>query len=167
MKKIILHWTAGGPVPNAHDKECYHYLIDSIGKTHLGKFKPEANLQCRKGMYAMHTGGGNTNAIGLALCAMARYKNKFNQGNFPITKVQFEAAMKLAAQLCIKYNISITPNTVMTHYEFGLKNPNTSSHGKIDITFLAPYPWVAMEDVGSFIRSKIRWYKAQEKKNME
>lgn len=162
MQRIIIHWTAGGNVPTLYEKEFYHYLIDSLGKIHLGKFKPEANLICRKGMYAAHTGGGNTGSIGVALCAMANFKNKNDVGDFPITKVQFEAAMKLCAQLAKQYNIKITTETVMTHYEFGQKHPETTSYGKIDIVFLPPYPWISKDDVGSFIRSKIRWYQESE-----
>jgi len=162
MKKIIIHWTAGGPVPTSYEKECYHYLVDSLGKIHLGKFKPEANLICRTGMYAPHTGGGNTGAIGVSMCAMANFRNKNNQGNFPITKCQFEATMKLTGQLAFKYQIGVTPETVMTHYEFGVKHPETTSNGKIDIIFLPPFPWISKEDVGSFIRSKIRWYMENE-----
>lgn len=161
MKRIIIHWTAGGPVPTSYEKECYHYLVDSIGKIHQGKFKPEANLICRTGMYAPHTGGGNTGSIGVAMCAMANFRNKNNQGHFPITKVQFEATMKLCAELTQKYDIPVNPNTVMTHWEFGQNNPDTTSHGKIDIIFLPPFPWISKEDVGSFIRSKIRWYEGE------
>ncbi len=162
MKRIIIHWTAGGPVPTSYEKECYHYLIDSIGKIHLGKFKPEANLICKAGMYAAHTGGGNTGSIGISMCAMAGFKNKNDVGHFPITKGQFEATMKICADLAKKYDIQITPETVMTHYEFGQKHPETTSYGKIDIVFLPPFPWISREDVGSFIRSKIRWYLANE-----
>lgn len=158
MKRIIIHWTAGGPIPTAFEKERYHYLIDSIGKVHLGKFKPEANLDCKDRLYAEHTGGGNTGSIGISMCGMANFRSKTNQGNFPITKVQFEATMKLCAELAKKYNIKIAPDTVLTHYEFGQINPRTTSYGKIDIIFLPPYPWISKDDVGSFIRSKIRWY---------
>lgn len=158
MKRIVIHWTAGGPVPTSYEKERYHYLVDSLGKVHLGKFKPEANLICRAGMYAMHTGGGNTGSIGVSMCAMAGFKDKNNIGNFPITKIQFEATMKLCAKLAKQYNIKITPDTVMTHYEFGQNHPLTTSYGKIDIVFLPPYSWISKDDVGSFIRSKIRWY---------
>lgn len=163
MKRIIIHWTAGGSVPTSYEKECYHYLVDSLGKTHLGKFKPEANLICRNGMYAAHTGGGNTCSIGVAMCAMANFKNEKDQGHFPITRTQFEAAMKFCADLATKYDIKVGPDKVMTHYEFGQKNPKTTSYGKIDIIFLPPFPWISKEDVGSFIRSKIRWYQESEK----
>ena len=118
MKRIILHWTAGSYTPNAHDLECYHYLIDSAGIIHNGKFKPEDNLVCKKGGYAAHTGGGNTGSIGVSFCAMYGYKNKNNAGKYPITPKQFEAGMKLCAELALKYNLEITPQTVMTHYEF-------------------------------------------------
>lgn len=164
MKRIIIHWTAGGYYPNASEINCYHFLIDKEGKIHKGKFLPEHNRHCRLGGYAAHTGGGNTNSIGVAMCAMHGFKNRQNCGQYPITPIQFETAMNLCAKLSIKYSIKPKPETILTHYEFGLKNPNTSSAGKIDITFIPPYPWVSKEDCGTFIRSKIKWYikKSQE-----
>lgn len=158
MKRIIIHWTAGGAIPNQHEKECYHYLIDNLGKIHEGKFKPIANEICKAGMYAPHTGGGNTGSIGVALCGMFGYKDRQNIGTSPITKIQFETAMQLCAKLAKIYGITVHPNTVMTHYEFGKIHPKTSSAGKIDITFLPPYSWVETNDIGNFIRSKIKWY---------
>ncbi len=158
MKRIILHWTAGGAVPNSHEKECYHFLVDCYGKIYNGKFKPSANEICKNGMYAAHTGGGNTGSIGVALCGMFNFKDRHNIGNFPITKIQFESAMQLCAKLSKEYNIPILKSTVLTHYEFGLAHPDTTSAGKIDITFIPPYSWVEKNEAGDFIRSKIRWY---------
>ena len=65
---------------------------------------------------------------------------------------------KLVAELCKKYDIKITKETVMTHYEFGKKNPKTSSAGKIDIVYLPPYPNIKQNDIGDFIRNKVKWY---------
>ncbi len=161
MKRIILHWSAGTYYPSEYEKNFYHYLVDKDGKVTQGKFKPQDNEVCKKNHYAAHTGGGNTGSIGVAMCAMAGFKNKNSCGNYPITKKQFEAAMKLCAELAIKYKIDISPNTVMTHYEFGIKNPKTTSAGKIDITFIPPYPWVSSHEAGSFIRTKIKWYLKQ------
>ena len=158
MKRIIIHWTAGGYNPSTYEKNCYHFLIDGCGKTISGNFKPEDNLVCSEGTYAAHTGGGNTGSIGVSMCAMAGFKDKNHVGNYPITPVQFEAAMKLCADLALKYNIAVTPANVMTHYEFGVKNPKTTSAGKIDIIHIPPYPWVEKNDCGAFIRSKIKWY---------
>ena len=90
---------------------------------------------------------------------MYGFKSSTSPGNFPITKIQFESCMKFCAELCKKYNLRVTPDTVFTHYEFGKLNPKTSSAGKIDIIWIPPYPWVVQSDVGSFIRSKVRWYK--------
>lgn len=159
MKRIIIHWTAGNYFPTDYEKKFYHFLVDGYGKLYCGEFKPENNIVCTKGNYAMHTGGGNTDAIGVAMCAMYGFKTKKAVGKYPITPVQFEATMNFCAQLTKKYNIDITNENIMTHYEFGRKYPHTTSAGKIDIIYLPPYSWVSQNDVGSFIRTKIKWYK--------
>lgn len=159
IKRIILHWTAGRYYPTQFEKQYYHYLIDKDGRIYSGLYAPEDNLDCKDGNYAAHTGGGNTGSIGVAMCSMYGFRNSENVGQFPITAIQFEACMKLCSELCKKYSLDVNPQTVMTHYEFGQKNPKTSSFGKIDIIYIPPYSWVAKNDVGSFIRSKIRWYK--------
>ena len=148
--------------PSEYEKEHYHFLVDKDGKVHKGKFAPECNEVCRVGKYAAHTGGGNTGSIGVAICAMAGFKNKNSAGNYPITKKQFESTMELCAQLSKQYSIDILPQNVMTHYEFGIKNPKTTSAGKIDIIHIPPYSWVSKDEAGSFIRSKIKWYKLKE-----
>ena len=158
MKRIIIHWTAEGYYPTEFEKEHYHFLVDAQGKIHIGKFKPQDNEFCKAGRYAAHTGGGNTGSIGVAMCAMAGFKNSKIVGNYPIKKVQFEKCMELCAELAKKYNLQVNAQTVMTHYEFGLRNPNSTSAGKIDIIYLPPYQWVSKEEIGSFIRTKIKWY---------
>ena len=159
MKRIILHWTAGASFPTMFDKQFYHYLVDVKGSIHAGLYPPESNLDVKSGRYAAHTGGGNTASIGVALCGMAKYVDKSDVGPFPISKIQAESAFKLCADLCKKYAIPITRSTVLTHFEFGQAHPKTSSAGKIDINFLPPYPDVAPEKVGTFIRSKVYWYR--------
>lgn len=158
LNKIIIHWSAGVYYPSRTDLEHYHFLIDKDGKIHNGIHKPEDNEDCYDGNYAAHTGGGNTGAIGVSYCGMYNFYNHYSVGKYPLTKVQLESGFKFCAELAKKYNIAITPQTIMTHYEFGLKHPNTTSRGKIDIIYLPPYQWICKDDVGSFIRSKIRWY---------
>ncbi len=158
MKRIIIHWTGGTYQPNTHEWECYHYLINGDGVVVEGKYTPEDNLNCTDGKYAAHTGGGNTGSIGVAMCGMyVPNKTSVEKTKYPLTKVQCERCFKLIAELSGKYNIPITVQTVMTHYEFGLKNPRTSSAGKIDINWLPPYV-VSSFEVGNFIRNKARWY---------
>ena len=161
MKRIIIHWTAGVNQPNSTDYEHYHFLVNGDGFIVKGKFKPEDNENTQDGVYAQHTGGGNTASIGVAMCGMAGFVSKRSVGRYPLTKVQCEAMFYLVAKLCKEYNIPITPSTVLTHYEFGIKHPNTSSAGKIDIIYLPPYPEQQQAKIGDFIRSKVRWYYKQ------
>ena len=159
MKRVIIHWTGGTNQPNRTEYEHYHYLINGDGLIVKGKYKPEDNLNCKDGKYAQHTGGGNTGAIGVAMCGMADFESRSDVGNYPLTKKQCEATFELVAKLCIGYDIDITSNNVMTHYEFGKRYYNTSSTGKIDIIYLPPYPEQTPDRIGNFIRNKIRWYK--------
>lgn len=164
MKRIIIHWTAGTYFPTEHERDCYHFLFDNNGKKFVGTFTPEAQQDvCRDGKYAQHTGGGNTGSVGVAMCGMCGFKDKNNVGLYPLTQKQCEACFYFVAELCQKYNIPVTSQTVLTHFEFGRRNPKTSSAGKIDIIHLPPYNWVEQNDVGSFIRSKVRWYLSQKK----
>jgi len=158
MKKIIIHWTAGASSPCSVDLKSYHYLIDKNGRINYGIFKPEDNENCDDGKYAPHTGGGNTGAIGIALCGMHGFISANNIGSYPITKVQCEAMFSLVAKLAKKYNIEISSDNIMTHYEFGQKHPKTTSYGKIDIVYLPPYPEITKNKIGDFIRGKIKWY---------
>ena len=159
MNRIIIHWTAGGGSPNSCDKQHYHYMVDSKGEVHYGIFKPEDNENCADGRYAQHTGGGNTGSVGVAMCGMCGYSSPNRVGKYPLTKIQCERTFKLIAELAKKYKIDINPLNVMTHYEFGQRNPKTTSFGKIDIVYLPPYPNVAKDKIGDFIRGKALWYK--------
>ena len=159
MKRVILHWTAGSYNPNSVDKEHYHYLITGDAIVVEGNYSPLDNENCNDNKYAKHCGGGNTGSIGVAFCGMYGFKNMKDVGDYPLRKNQVEKGFELVAKLVKKYNINkITPDTVLTHYEFGKKNPKTSSFGKIDIVYLPPYSWVSEDKIGDFIRGKVRWY---------
>lgn len=159
MKRIIIHWTGGANRPCGEDLAHYHFIIDKDGKVFNGKYKPEDNENCKDGRYAAHTGGGNTGSIGVAMCGMyVPPGTDVKKTKYPLTKKQCERCFKLVAELCKKYSIAITDKTVLTHYEFGLKYPQSSSGGKIDIIWLPPYPEVKPADMGDFIRNKALWY---------
>lgn len=165
LKRIIIHWTAGTYKPNSLEKEHYHFLVEysknpmEQGIIHNGKYKPEDNLLCSNDSpYAAHTGGGNTGSIGVAICAMLGFKDYLHIGNYPIKPIQMEVCYELCARLCREYKIPIRKDTIMTHYEFGKKNPHTSSKGKPDIMYLASNPSLSSNKIGDFIRNKILWY---------
>lgn len=162
-KRVIIHWTAGTNQVSSADFQHYHYIVNGDAVVVEGKFPITANENCKadtKGnaLYAAHTGGGNTGSIGVSMCGMANFNGKPESTKYPLTAVQCERTFKLVAEICKKHNIAITPDTVMTHYEFGQKHPKTSSAGKIDIIYLPPFPNVAKNDVGDFIRNKVKWY---------
>lgn len=156
MKRIIIHWTAGTYHPNRDDFKHYHYIITGDGLTVHGDCTPEDNLNCQDGNYAAHTEMGNTGSIGLAFCGM----KDFDKGttDYPLTRVQCEAGFKKIAELCKKYNIPVTPQTVLTHYEF---DRNRGKEGrKIDIICL-PYLSLSKNAVGDYIREKVKLYYTQ------
>ncbi len=164
LKKIVIHWTAGayGNLERDH----YHYVIDHRGAVHSGTKPPESNIPKNgeslspqpTGTYVPHCGGGNSFAIGVSLVGMGLYAGRSKPGKYPLTAIQCEKAWEFIASLCEKYNIPITPETVFTHYEFGKKNPRTASAGKIDITFLPHKPNLKPDEIGDYIRQKIKWY---------
>ena len=158
MKRIILHWTGGTYQPNELEYEHYHYLITGDALLIKGKYEPEDNINCYDGKYAAHTGGGNTGSIGIAYCGMFEYVHQHYVGNYPIKPAQLEFGFLKIAEIAKQYNIPIDEDHIMTHYEFGLKHPTTSSRGKIDLSYLPPYKNVSKEEAGNFIRQKIKWY---------
>jgi hypothetical protein len=92
------------------------------------------------------------------MCGMMGYQNCAQIGKYPIKPAQFERTMKLCAELLTQYNLSLSKDTLMTHFEFGFNHPKTSSFGKIDVTFVPSYSHIRGDEVGDFIRSKVRWY---------
>ena len=160
LKFICIHWSAGA-YTNL-EREYYHFSIDPSGTVHEGLLKPEANIPpLYQGKYVPHCGGGNSYAIGVALLGMAGYKSPKAIGNYPLKQEQCEAAWAKVAELCHKYQIPVTPDTVYTHYEFGKRNPKTTSAGKIDIVFLPFKPELTPDRVGDYIRGKVKWYLAK------
>lgn len=155
--KITFHHTAGTYKPNSTDLKAYHYLIDNKGKIIPGIYTIADNVNCQDGKYAAHCGGGNTKNIGIAFCANYGFSERTLHSTFPLTREQLEAGFKLAAELSIKHNISITEDKIFTHYEFDQKK--TKPAGKIDIIYLPPFSYVNKKEVGKFIRNKVQWYK--------
>lgn len=153
FKGIILHWDVSRYYQ--YFKEDYHYIISPDGDIVEGNHKPEDNLDCRDGNYAPHCGGGNTGRIGVCLNGMYGYKDNNHIGEYPLTLEQVEASANLCAKLCKRYAIKI--DNVLTHAEFGKKNPKSSSNGKIDICWL-PNGITGINEVGKYFRNKIKWY---------
>ena len=115
---IVFHWTGGGPKASAHDREFYHFLVQQNGTIVPGDHIPEDNISTRDGDYAAHTLNANTGRIGVALCGMmGAVERPFHAGAAPITWPQINALCGLLADLCRRYSIPVTRQTVLSHAE--------------------------------------------------
>lgn len=156
IQRICIHHTAGAGTANHIERRSYHFIYEVNGRLVIGNFTPENNIPpLVRGQYAPHCGGGNSRTIGVALAGQDKL---INGRGVLFTREAFEHMCKHVAELCKKYGIAITPDTVYTHNEFGVKNPKTSSAGKIDITRIPWEPTLKSGEVGDYIRTKIRWY---------
>ena len=157
LKRIVLHWTAGSHTPSPEDREHYHFIIDGAGRVHAGDLPPEANISTSDADgYAAHTLRCNTGSIGVSLAAMAGARERpFDAGRWPITEAQVEALARHVAELCRRYSIPVTRQTVLSHAEvqptLGIRQ-----RGKWDITVL---PGMAAPgdpvEVGDRLRERI------------
>lgn len=155
MKRIICHWTAGGYSASENDLLHYHILIDGGGQLHRGTHSIADNVSAGDGDYAAHTRGLNTASIGVSVCCMAGAKESpFQPGNAPMKKLQWDAMIDVVAQLCQKYEIPVTPNTVLGHGEVQ-KNIGVVQHGKWDPMKLPFEPNLTKSQVGARLRAEV------------
>ncbi len=157
MKRIILHWTAGGYKASSNDKSHYHILIEDDGKLVRGSNTIKDNVSTGDNIYAAHTLGFNTGSIGVSVCCMAGAKESpFNGGSFPMTKTQWETMAQVVAELCDFYDIDVTSKTVLGHGEVEREFPKKPQKGKWDPMVL---PWdtsLSKKQVGEQFRALVK-----------
>lgn len=137
MTRVHLHWTGGSYLASKTDLNAYHILIEGSGSVVRGNKSIAANAPGSTLKAASHTLGANTGAIGVSMCCMAGAVEKpFSAGRYPLTRVQWDKAMEVIAILARRYNIPVTPITILTHAEvepnLGIRQKN-----KWDIVCLA------------------------------
>lgn len=141
--KIICHWTAGSNKANSTDREHYHILIEGDGTLIRGDHSISDNDSTSDNDYAAHTASCNTGAIGVSLCCMSgAVESPFNAGPYPMTSTQWDMLSSVVADLCDRYNIPVSPTTVLTHAEVQ-SNLGIAQSGKWDYTKLAFDPSVS------------------------
>lgn len=157
LKRIVMHWSAGGNKPSELDRQHYHFIVGGDGVAVAGKFAPESNIAPKKGAYAAHTLNLNTGSIGVAMAAMAgAVERPFNAGSAPITPAQLDGFVNLVAALCCKYNIPVTRETVLSHAEVQ-PTLKIQQRGKWDICWLPGMAGPADPvRVGDILRERIR-----------
>jgi len=153
---IVFHWTAGGPRASALDRIHYHYLIQNDGSTVLGTHQPMDNLNTKDGNYAAHTLNANTGRIGVAMCGMmGAVERPFMAGASPITWGQVNALCALLADLCRRYQIPVTRQTVLSHAEVQ-PTLGIAQKGKWDVAWLPGMAAVGNPvEIGDRIRADV------------
>ncbi|MCP5088620.1 MAG: amidase [Rhodobacteraceae bacterium] len=137
MSRIHLHWTAGGHKANSTDIKSYHILVEADGKLVRGIHSIAANAPGASGPRASHTKNANTGAIGVSLCCMRQARERpFNPGPSPMTEPQWKQGLAVLAQLADRYDILVTPTTILSHAEVE-PNLNIAQNNKWDIVRLA------------------------------
>jgi N-acetyl-anhydromuramyl-L-alanine amidase AmpD len=157
IARVIVHWTAGTYTPTKLDLSHYHVLID--GKAQLVRGTPSiaANgLPKASAGYAAHTLNCNTGSIGISLCAMAgAVEAPFDPGKYPITAEQWGALVKACADLCERYQIPVSPKTLLSHAEVQT-NLGIVQRGKWDIARLPFDPTIkGAKAVGDKLRAEV------------
>ena len=157
ISRVIVHWTAGNHRASQLDRSHYHILIEFDAKLIRGI--PSIAMNDAGGVspgYAAHTLNCNTGSIGVSLCCMAgAIESPFNPGKAPMTREQWEALPPVIAALCRRYDIPVTPRTVLSHAEvqgtLGIKQRQ-----KWDISRLAFDPIVVgAAACGSLMRAAV------------
>lgn len=185
IRRIILHWTAGGHEASEHDRASYHWLLEhAIGdpadptddkvRRVLGvpaernatptTGRPSYERDPERG-YAPHTYNFNTGSLGVALCGMrgavdGRPGGVVQPGTSPITLLQVRGLLGLVVELLGVYGLDPTPEQLFTHYEaealHGVDQlPRGPGNWKWDITWLPHRPDVAKDDVGPWLREQV------------
>lgn len=156
MDRIIVHWTGGPWSPTGLDRRHYHIIVDNVGALHRGICSIADNVNTRDSRYAAHTLGCNQGSIGLALSAMAGATERpLRFGPSPITKTQWDAAIRAIADLARFYGIQPVRTRILTHAEVQ-ESLNIRQRGKWDIAVLPFDPsFNTAAEVGGRMRSEV------------
>lgn len=154
-RRVILHWTGGGPRASSIDREHYHFLVEQDGTIVRGRHSIADNDTARDGRYARHTLGLNTGSVGLAVCGMLDARERpFHPGPAPINARQLDILCALTARICARYGIEPGPATVLGHGEVQA-TLKVAQRQKWDPLVLPWNPGLSRAEVGDLMRAKV------------
>lgn len=162
-KRIILHWTGGGPKANSVDLAHYHLVVNQDGTVVKGVHPIAQNMKklSVKDTYASHTGGFNSFSIGLSYAGMKDSHLGKDETKYPLTEKQVRVGLKLAAALCKEYQLDPSnPAHLFTHTEAWTlhKIKGQMNDQKIDITILPFLPNLKSSECGPWLRKTAKEY---------
>lgn len=155
-KRIICHWTGGGPKANDVDKAHYHFIVEQDGNVVRGVHPVAENMRKlgRGTAYAGHTGGFNSFSVGVSFAGMASWVPG-GTTKYPLTAVQVQTGMTFVAFLGQAYGLDpLNSSHVFTHTEAWTlhKVKGTVNDQKTDITYLPFKPDLGKAAVGPWLR---------------
>ena len=108
-KRIFLHWSAGSHT-TAYD--AYHSI--ALGDGTIVRHTPYSDYK------GTHTGGGNSNSVGLAIAAADGAQERGKLGQYAPTEAQLDAMIYDAARLALEWgwSESTVDSNVRTHGEW-------------------------------------------------
>ena len=137
MTRIIIHWSAGSHTVSALDRKHYHLIVSGAGEVVRGDRSIRDNQGPIRGSYAAHTRNCNTGSIGVSMaCMRGAIERPFKAGPSPMTPEQWQVMLQVVADLARRYNIPVTPQTVLTHAEVQ-PTLGIAQRGKWDIARIA------------------------------
>lgn len=159
-RRIILHWTGGGPRASTYERGRYHYLIQQDHLVVSGV--PVAqNMRLIKGTapYAAHTKDFNSFSVGVSFCGMEGVNSieewkAGDHGTAPLTASQVESGLHFVGLLCRTWELAVGATTVFTHAE-AQRLHNIAQLGKWDIDVLEFRPNDSPQQIGEWMRKKI------------
>lgn len=159
-KRIILHWTGGGPHASEFEREHYHYLVEQSGNIVAG-VPVAANMRKvgAKHPYAAHTRGFNSFSVGVSFCGMAGVKSlpdwhSGKRGKAPLVEQQLVTGCLFVGHLCRTWKLQVSESTVFTHAE-AERIHGVDQDSKWDIDVLAFRPDDTPQQVGRWIREHV------------
>ena len=119
-KRIFLHWSAGS---HTTPYDAYHSI--ALGDGTIVRHTPYSDFK------GTHTGGANSNSVGLAIAAAAGAQERGSLGQYAPTKKQLDAMIYDAARLAVEWGWSegTIDSNVRTHGEWERFGTRT---GKLD-----------------------------------
>ena len=157
IQRIVMHWTAGAHDVTRWDVDHYHEIVSGDGIRVVGNCSPEDNLDLTEDRYAGHTKDLNAGSIGLSMaCMKGAIETPFYIGECPMTERQLDVFCKMVAEYCLRYDLPVTDETVLSHAEVE-PTLRVTQTGKWDITVLPGMTYVGDPvAVGDILRDRVR-----------
>jgi hypothetical protein len=164
ITRIHLHWTASSWNITSDVTRHYNDVFGPDGLHFPGGAQPQdqAIYSVAKKIGVSHTLDANTGAIGLAVAGMADAvpnwsKGTVDAGTYPLNWVQIDAMLQKAMEYCYRYDIKVSPWTVLTHAEI---QPTLliPQNGKWDIRWLPhnPKTLLSARAAGDILRARLK-----------